>query len=117
MSWHVPHAPADSSWYPSSSDEYADGCGALGAGSEIGPIMRPSLASASGLLCVPSTDSAEWQKKQVTPCCEAGREARLSPSVVAPSCTATGAWHLTQKSPSAPLVSRWPRLFIAMKTG
>ncbi len=79
--------------------------------------MRPSVASVSGLLWVPSTDSAEWQKKQVTPCCDAGSDARLSPSVVVPSCTATGAWHLTQKSPSAPLVSRWPRWFMAMKTG
>src|SRR3954466_7309969 len=117
MSWQVPHAAADSAWYPSRDAEEAGGCGAPGAGSEIGPTMRPSVASVSGLLCVPSTDLAEWQKKQVTPCCEAGSVARLRPSVVVPSCTATGAWHFTQKLPSAPLVSRWPRWFIAMKTG
>ena len=31
--------------------------------------------------------------------------------------SAIGAWQVMQKSPSSPLVSRWPRLFIAMNTG
>ena len=68
-------------------------------------------------LCEPVTESMVWQKKQVTPLSFCGTDARLVPSVVAPSSSAIGAWHLTQKLPSCPPVSRWPRAFIAWKTG
>ena len=56
----------------------------------------------------------------MTPFIFAGSESRFRPSVVMPSCTAIGAWHLTQNVPSGVpvlLVSRWPRWFIARKIG
>ncbi len=86
-------------------------------GSEISARITGSFDSTSGLSCTPLTLSTVWQKKQVTPWSLPGTCSRLSPSVVAFSRTAIGAWHLTQKSPSAPCVSRWPRRFIARKTG
>lgn len=36
---------------------------------------------------------------------------------ILPFCTARGARHFRQKSPSWPEVSRWPRVFVATNTG
>ncbi len=75
------------------------------------------MARFNGLLCVPPMLCTEWQKKQVTPWRLSGTESRFSPSVVAFCFSARGAWHWTQKLPRPPSVSRWPRRFIALKTG
>ena len=119
MSWQEPHIPAESSVVSVHQAEYSASCvRPATSGSEKGPRRMLSAASVSGLLCVPSTLSTEWQKKQVTPMELArGTVSRLRPSVVAPSCRAMGAWHFTQKLPNPPSVSRWPRWFIATKTG
>src|SRR5580698_2038530 len=86
-------------------------------GSLNSPLMTRSVDSSSDALFAPLTADTEWQKKHVTPWYWEGKLATFRPSVVKPSRTAMGAWHCTQNEPSAPCVSRWPRAFIARKTG
>ncbi len=62
MSWQLPQALAESDVAPSSRREYETLCGEPGTGSANGPNRLPFEASVSGLLCVPVTDSIEWQK-------------------------------------------------------
>ncbi len=89
--------PDESAVSRSTSAEYSAMCVRPAAnGSEKGPRKMLSAASVSGLLWVPSTLATEWQKKHVTPWSWSGTWSRFKPSVVAPSWSAIGAWHLTQ---------------------
>jgi hypothetical protein len=68
--------------------------------------MTRSPERDTAALWEPVTASIVWQKKQVTPWSSRGTLPRFVPSVVAPAARAIGAWHLTQKLPSWPPVSR-----------
>ena len=72
----------------------------LATGLEYSPRITRSPERVTAALCEPVTASIVWQKNQVTPLSFCGTDARFVPSVVAPSSSAMGAWHCTQKLPS-----------------
>src|SRR5579872_4967500 len=122
ISWQVPQSAALSRDVLSWSVEYAEWCTGLATGAGFwssARIVAQSFDKVTFALygCAVSTDSAVWQKMHVTPWYFVSSVERFSPSVVFWSRTAIGAWHLTQKAPRPPSVSRWPRWFMATKTG
>ena len=117
MSWQLPHTADERGSAPSCNAECAEACAVFGNGSRMPPRITASSECTSGLLASPSTADTLWQSMQPMPRRRSGRSLRFRPSVVSPSRVARGAWHCTQKVPSSPSVSRWPRAFIATKTG
>jgi len=72
----------------------------VGHGIRVLPAHHEVARQRDAALCEPVTASIVWQKKQVTPLSFCGTDAMFVPSVVAPSSSAMGAWHCTQKLPS-----------------